>query len=519
MPDQIRFTSDDRPAKPLKSGLMTTITIAQRLERLPITRYQRLIFAVIATAWFFDCLDVAMMTFVLAKISEDFSLTVAQAGTLGSMSFLGMFLGAASAGILADKYGRVIVFRASIIIWGLASLACAFAPTLEILMFSRVVLGIGLAMELPVGQSMICEFVPARVRGRYVALLEGMWPIGFMSAGLLAMFVVPTWGWRGAFVAEAIPAVFVLFIRRMVPESPRWLADSGQIQKAEEVISSIENNVRNSLPASEQHKLPIGDSKQIQSDIPADGILSNAGTTGERNRLQADANQSSNYTEEIKTDFEKNNAPVKPESDAGRNGFSANVLFQKPYLKRTVMLWSLWFFALLGYYGLTTWLGALLEEKGFDFAKSTDFIIKMSAAGIPGFFTAAWLVESWGRKPSMILTLCCSAVSAYFYGTATDTTVMIVCGLIMQFFLFGMWSVLYAYTPELYPTFARATGAGFASSFGRLGALLGPWLIGNILPIYGQHGVFGMAAGALFSAAVMVSVLGEETKGKMLEEI
>src|SRR5688500_13225947 len=150
---------------------MSTITIAHRLERLPITSYQRMIFAVIATAWFFDCLDVAMMTFVLSKISEEFSMTVTQAGTLGSMSYLGMFLGAASAGVLADKYGRVVIFRVSIIIWGLASLACAFAPNLEILMISRVMLGIGLAMELPVGQSMICEFVPARVRGRYVALL------------------------------------------------------------------------------------------------------------------------------------------------------------------------------------------------------------------------------------------------------------------------------------------------------------------------------------------------------------
>ncbi len=464
---------------------MSTISIAQRLERLPITSYQRMIFAVIATAWFFDCLDVAMMTFVLSKISEEFSMTVTQAGTLGSMSFIGMFVGAASAGVLADKYGRVIIFRVSIIIWGLASLACALAPSLEVLMFARIMLGVGLAMELPVGQSMLCEFVPARVRGRYVALLEGMWPIGFIAAGLLAMFVVPRWGWRGAFIAEAIPAVFVLVIRRLVPESPRWLVESGQTNKAEEVISLIEANVKKSLPPEEAKKLDIA------ADETADG-----GTE---------------ITYEIKGSLAKS-VPV-------RTGFAAKIIFQKPYLKRTIMVWSLWFFALLGYYGLTTWLGALLEEKGFDFAKSTDFIIKMSCAGIPGFFTAAWSVESWGRKPTMIVTLICSAISAYFYGTATDTTIMIVFGLIMQFFLFGMWSALYAYTPELYPTFARATGSGFASSIGRLGALLGPWLIGNILPVHGQQGVFAMAAGALVSAAFMVLVLGEETKGKMLEEI
>jgi len=418
-----------------------------------------------------------MMTFVLSHIAAEFSLNATQAGALGSMSFIGMFVGAASAGLLADKYGRVIVFRASIVIWGLASLGCAFAPNLEILMLLRILLGVGLAMELPVGQSMICEFVPARVRGRYVALLEGMWPIGFIAAGLLAMFVVPTWGWRGAFIAEAIPALFVLVIRRMVPESPRWLADSGQAQRAEQVMTQIEDNVKKSLSTSDQEKL-----------LAEDKIL-----------------------------FATPSGSCQP--GGIRTGFAAGIIFKKPYLKRTIMLWSLWFFALLGYYGLTTWLGALLEAKGIDFAKSTEFIIKMSLAGVPGFFTAAWLVESWGRKPTMICTLLCSAVSAYFYGTATDTTIMITFGLIMQFFLFGMWSVLYAYTPELYPTYARATGSGFASSIGRLGALLGPFLIGVILPVHGQQGVFAMAAGALVSAAFMVFILGEETRGKMLEEI
>lgn len=119
----------------------------------------------------------------------------------------------------------------------------------------------------------------------------------------------------------------------------------------------------------------------------------------------------------------------------------------------------------------------------------------------------------------MIVTLVASAVCAFFYGTVGNTTVMIVFGLLMQFFMFGMWSVLYAYTPELYPTKARATGSGFASSIGRLGALIGPSLIGWVLPHGGELGVFTMAAAALFTAALSVYILGEETKGKILEEI
>lgn len=482
---------------------MSTATIAQRLERLPITGYQRTIFLVIATAWFFDCLDVAMMTFVLSHIKQEFALSTEQAGALASMSFVGMFLGAASAGVLADKYGRIIVFRASIIIWGLASLACAYAPTVEALMFFRVLLGIGLAMELPVGQSLLCEFVPARVRGRYVAMLEGMWPVGFIAAGLLAMVVVPKFGWRGAFIAEAIPAIFVLVVRRMVPESPRWLSESGQTEKAEEVASVIEKNVHKCLVKAGKDASLIATTSDTTFEKGAD-------ETGEATTIKSTIATAETPPEAspecVDFSIHKTRSPVK-------------VIFEKPYRKRTIMIWSLWFFMLLGYYGLTTWLGQLLEDKGISFAKSTEYIIQMSLAGIPGFFTAAWLVEVWGRKPMMITTLLCSAASAYFYGTANDTTVMIVFGLLMQFFLFGMWSVLYAYTPELYPTHARATGAGFASSVGRVGALLGPFLVGKILTHTGQHGVFAMAAGALVTAAAAVFFLGEETKGKTLEEI
>ncbi|MBX9668968.1 MAG: MFS transporter [Candidatus Obscuribacterales bacterium] len=464
---------------------MNTTTVATRLERLPITNYQRVIFAVIATAWFFDCLDVAMMTFVLSTIKVEFSLSTAQAGFLASMSFIGMFIGAALSGVLADRYGRVVVFRISIIIWGLSSLACAFAPDLNTLMAYRVLLGVGMAMELPVGQALICEFVPARVRGKYVALLEGMWPVGFITAGILAMFVVPNYGWRGAFIIEAVPALFVLVIRRIVPESPRWLHDSGQVERANQVIESIEKNVMKHLDnAPQSNNDPIA---------------------------PAEANPQPTHIDEQKESENYKTGPTRK--------LSISVLFQKEYGKRTAMLWILWFFALLGYYALTTWLGALLEAKGISFAKSTQYIVLISLAGIPGFFSAAWLVESWGRKPMMIVTLLASAICAFFYGTVDNTTVMIVFGLLMQFFLFGMWSVLYAYTPEIYPTHARATGSGFASSVGRLGALLGPSLIGWILPFGGQFGVFTMAAAALATAALAVYFLGEETKGKVLEEI
>ncbi|WP_342722946.1 MFS transporter [Bradyrhizobium sp. B097] len=436
--------------------------IAARLERLPLTSYQRWIFGIIATAWFFDSMDLAALTFVLGSIRQTFGLSTAETGLLSSMSFLGMFVGAASAGLLADRFGRARVFQVSMIFWGLGSLCCGLSTTATALGASRLLLGFGMGMEFPVAQSMVSEIMPARNRGRYIAFLEGFWPLGFIASGLLTYFVLQAADWRWVFILQAIPAVFVLVVRRYVPESPRWLASHGHSERAEATVRDIESRVRDRLGSKELPPVVR------QAAAPASEV------TGLR------------------------------------------TLFSGIYAKRTTMLWTLWFFALLGFYGLTTWLGALLQAKGFPITKSVFYTILISLAGIPGFLVSAWLVESWGRKATLVMNLLCGAIACHFYGSAADQTQLIIAGLCMQFFLFGMWSALYAYTPELYPTHVRATGTGFASAVGRIGSLIGPYVIGVILPAAGQSGVFALGAGAF---VVAVLLLGEETRGRTLESI
>lgn len=447
------------------------VGVVARLERLPMTRYQRTLFSIIATAWFFDSMDLGLMTFVLGSIKAEFGLSASQAGLLASSSFLGMFVGAATAGLLADKFGRKPIFQVSMIFWGVGSLMCGFAHNVESLMLYRVVLGFGMGMEFPIGLSMVSEIVPARSRGKYVAILEGFWPIGFIAAGVFAYFMLPVIGWRGIFIALAVPAAFVFVVRRMVPESPRWLEDTGRMKEAADVMRHIEAKVEHAYG----RKLP-----------------------------------------------EPSMAATAPRLSSGRKALLAEI-WTGVYAKRTFMLWTTWFFALLGYYGLTTWLGALLQQAGYEITKSVLYTVYISLAGIPGFLFSAWLLEKWGRKPTCALMLLGSAVSAYLYGQAAGTRApieqLIAAGLMMQFFLFGMWSVLYAYTPELYPTRTRATGSGFASSIGRVGSLAGPFAIGVLLPSWGQTGVFTMGAVSFVIAALAVIVLGVETKGRALEDV
>lgn len=444
--------------------------IAARLERLPMTGYQRSLFGIIATAWFFDSMDLGLMTFVLGSIKAEFGLSAAQAGLLASSSFLGMFLGAAIAGLLADRFGRKPVFQVSMIFWGVGSLMCGLADSVTSLMLYRVLLGFGMGMEFPIGLSMVSEIVPAKSRGKYVAILEGFWPIGFIAAGALTYLLLPVIGWRGIFIALAVPAVFVFVVRRMVPESPRWLEDVGRKSEADTVMAGIEQRVERA------------------SGRPLPAVFATFGGTAAPGR---------------KARFME--------------------LWSGPYARRTIMLWSVWFFALLGYYGLTTWLGALLQQAGYAVTKSVLYTVYISLAGIPGFIFSAWLLEKWGRKPTCALMLIGSAVAAYAYGQAAvhrlPVEQLIAAGLCMQFFLFGMWSVLYAYTPELYPTRSRATGSGFASSIGRVGSLAGPYLVGVLLPVAGQGGVFTLGALSFAVAAAAVLLLGVETRGKALEEV
>lgn len=445
---------------------------AERLERLPISGYHLVIFIIIALAFFFDSMDLAMMTFLLGSIKTEFGLSTAQAGLLASSSFFGMVLGASLSGMLADRFGRKPVFQWSIVLWGIASYLCSTAQDVETLTLFRVLLGIGMGMEFPIAQSMLSELIPAKRRGRYIALMDGFWPLGFVAAGVLSYFLLPVIGWRDIFLVLAVPAVFVLAIRFFIPESPRWLEQAGRGDEADAVLKRIEDKVRTSLG---------------RRDLP------------EPIRLP------------------------RVESVPG-NFFSALAQIWSPlYRQRTMMIWSVWFFALLGFYGLTSWLSALLQQSGFAVTQSVYYTVLISLGGIPGFLMAAWLVEHWGRKPVCIITLLGGGVMAFLYGQSAvfggNVGLLIGTGLLMQFFLFGMWAVLYTYTPELYPTSARATGSGFASAVGRIGSLLGPLVTGLVFPITGQGGVFALGALCFAVAAGVVWLFGMETRGKTLEEL
>ena len=193
-------------------------------------------------------------------------------------------------------------------------------------------------------------------------------------------------------------------------------------------------------------------------------------------------------------------------------------VWSKKYAKRTLMLWIIWFTVVFSYYGMFLWLPSVMVIKGFTLIKSFEYVLIMTIAQLPGYFSAAWLIEKAGRKFVLVTYLLGTAASAFVFGSAETTALLIVSGILLSFFNLGAWGALYAYSPEQYPTVIRATGSGMAASVGRIGGILGPLLVGTLVMRGYEIGyIFTIFCIAIVIGVLAVLFLGTETKQLELE--
>lgn len=188
-------------------------------------------------------------------------------------------------------------------------------------------------------------------------------------------------------------------------------------------------------------------------------------------------------------------------------------VWAKEQARSTIMLWVLWFAVVFSYYGMFLWLPSVMVGKGFDLISSFKYVLIMTLAQLPGYFTAAWFIEKLGRKFVLVTYLIGTAASAYVFGNAEDVTVLLVSGMLLSFFNLGAWGALYAYTPEQYPAIVRGTGAGMAAAVGRIGGIFGPLLVGSLLAKgYDYGSIFAIFCVAILIGVAAVVFLGKETK-------
>lgn len=218
------------------------------------------------------------------------------------------------------------------------------------------------------------------------------------------------------------------------------------------------------------------------------------------------------------------NLPDSPQFTVKQEAKSRSILqnikevWSKKYARSTLMLWVLWFTVVFSYYGMFLWLPSVMVGKGFDMITSFKYVLIMTLAQLPGYFTAAWFIEKFGRKFVLVSYLIGTAVSAFIFGNAETLVVLLLSGMFLSFFNLGAWGALYAYTPEQYPSIIRGTGAGMAAAAGRIGGIFGPLLVGSLLTAgYDIGFIFAIFCGAIIIGVIGVIFLGKETKQLELE--
>ena len=303
--------------------------VLERLESLPVGKFHYTLLLVTGLGWLFDSMDTGLIAFVLPVLAKDWGLLPGQMGFIGSIGLIGMALGAVVSGTIADHLGRKKVFTITVLLYSISSALCAISWDYYSLLVFRFLVGFGLGGELPVAATLVSEYAPARVRGRFIVLLESFWALGWIAAACIAYLIIPVYGWRIAFVIGAVPAIYVFLIRIHMPESVRYLLAKGRVQEAQNIVVALERSLH----------------------VPSEPFTK----------------------EEVRLATEKQ---------------SLSTLWHKPYVTRTVMLWLVWFGIIFSYYGIFMWLPSLVFKQGFTVVKTFEYVLIMTLAQLPGYYCA-----------------------------------------------------------------------------------------------------------------------------------
>jgi putative MFS transporter len=442
-----------------------TAEVVARIERLPISAWHVKARVIIGVATFFDAFDALAIAFVLPVLAPFWELTGPEIGWMISAGYLGQLAGALLFSWIAERLGRVRALVWSMLILSIMSLACAFAWDYQSLLVFRTLQGLGLGGEVPIAAVYISEITRAKGRGRFVLLYELIFPIGLVAAGLLGRWVVPNLGWHYMFVIGAIPAFLALFMQRLLPESPRWLAARRRDSEAEAAIAHIERETEGAL----RKPLP-----PVQAVVAAE----------ERRATWAD-------------------------------------LFGPLYLRRTLVVWTIWFGAYLITYGLTVWLPTIYRTTfHLPLEQSLQYGLITQLVGLAGTLTCALTIDYFGRRLWFAIAfvgVAAALLALWLLGADAPVRVLVLVS--TAFFFSSIVSIgAYLYTPELYPTRARAMGVGAATAWLRLASMIGPSVVGAM--IGGGLGDVFLAFGVIAAlAAAITAAFAIETKNRILEEV
>ena len=381
---------------------MTTIAYDAALEQAGVGTFQKKLFATFALVWAADAMQVLAIGFTIPSLVASFGVSVPEALQTGTLFFAGMLVGAFAFGRLADRIGRRNVLVVTVLIDAIFGIASAFAPDFGWLLALRFLTGLGVGGTLPIDYTMMAEFLPAERRGRWLVALEGSWAVGtiIVAIGALAAATLyPDAPWRAIFLITGIPALIGVLIRFWIPESPLYLLRRGRAEEARAIL------------------VTVAEANGCDTAIPE-----LAATRHERRPLSA--------------------------------------LLSPQYRRRTILVLAAWLLVSASYYGVFVWLPIQLAKDGLGFLRGHLFLILVALAQLPGYALAAYGVDRWGRKPTLIGFLVLSAIGCFAYGLGQSAALVTITTLVMSFALLGTWGALYAFTAGNLPDRPARDGNG-----------------------------------------------------------
>ena len=456
----------------------STAALVARLDRLPSCRHFYKVVALIAIGGWFEFYELFMPGGIsLGLVRQDHIYTASHAGMFALDSFasflasffLGMFVGAILFTQLSDRFGRLATFTWSMLLYSAAMLVMAFQTSPPVIDLLRFVCGLAISIQLINNDAFISEITPTRYRGRFMAFAIMLVLTAEPAVAGLSWLLVPHHpfglaGWRWVIILGALGGVIVWWVRRGIPESPRWLAMHGREREAEQAMAALEAEVRRAT------------GRELPLPQPLSGL------------------------------------------DTAPRG-AWREMFRPPYLSRTIMLSLFQFCQTIAAFGFLIWVPIILVREGFTVVHSLGYTVAITLLVPVGGLLGLVFAERFERKWQLVGTALAIGIFGIGFSQARSVPMILLTGCLLTLAMNWLIAIFHPYAAELYPTRIRAQAVGFTFSWSRVSAILVGYAVTFLLASYGIASVFAMIAVAMAAIILSIGLMGPRTNNLSLEVI
>ncbi|MDB6106301.1 MAG: yyaJ [Gammaproteobacteria bacterium] len=452
--------------------------IAARLDRLPPSRYLWNLVLLLSLGAFFEIYDLLMTGYVSPGLFRSGAFTEGHGALFGlsdqaafaSATFAGLWIGTLWLGSVADRFGRRAIFTSALLVYAIATFVMAMQSTAIGIFAWRFIAGVGIGCEMVTIDTYICELVPKGLRGRAFAVSQGIMFCAVPIVALLSWLLLPysplgIEGWRWVALFPALGAILVWWIRRHLPESPRWLADQGRIDAALRITVAMEDRVAREL------------GRELPLPAPPAQSFERARTAGLRE------------------------------------------LFRPPYRRRTLMLIVFHLFQAIGFYGFGNWVPKLISSQGITITSSLKYAFIIAMVYPLGPFLFTLIADRFERKWQIVASATGTALFGLLFARQTSPALLILFGILITLSNNLLSYSYHAYQTELFPTHIRARAVGFVYSFSRLSTIFTSFMIAFVLQRSGTNGVCVFIASSMAVVVLAIGFFGPRTRDRGLEVI